>query len=847
MSNKVQNRTFMRFALQFAATLLTVSILATNAGTAQTCPTRSVVVSNDTGVCPGQCVNLQVLSSSTSLRDLLPTYTGSTIPYAPYPFVGSNIVSIPVDDQFASNATPLPFSFCWWGVTQNTCLIGSNGQVSFTTSLAGQYCPWPISGPLPGANSNGSLNSIMGAWYDMYPVLGGTISYAVYGTAPCRAFVVSWNQIPMFSCNSSLGTQQIVMYETSNVIDIYIQSKPNCATWNSGYSTVGIQNAAGTVQYTAPGYNPNSGAISNFAYRFTPNTNPNGNPTITYTWTTLAGANVGSGTSISVCPTTATTYICKAHFVTGCGAIDAYDTVTVNIGADLGADFSFSDSSNCFGDTFKFVNMTPGPNIDSSFWDFGDGSPVLLVTGGNSLINVSHVYTVAGAHNVRMICTNSACRDTATYTINVKFGTQTPNFTYDVHLGCDGDSVFFQNLTTISTGVVGSSAWSLGDNSTKLLSGTNALDGFFHVYTAASTYNVTLINTSGFCIDTVTLPVTINHNPIVAAFTPDRDSICRGTLVNFNNFSTGDGITCNWNFGDNLQSITYSPTHIYGNVNQVTTVLTVTDSVGCVKTASHDFTVLHISVHAPFPDTVVCLKDSMLLVPQLESQSYFSNFSYAWTPVDNIGRSDTFTAKFFSTLDSTYKIKITVTAAAPFGCITDDSFYIHARAPITITTCEDQDIEFGKSVRLHAHGAYYYFWQPVNFLDNPNMRDPVASPEATTKFTVIGYSEGGCTDSAHVNVHVRYPSHYVCSAFSPNGDGKNDKFRIINMHFQKLLEFRVFNRWGEEVFNTLDPSDGWDGTWNGQPCDIGNYHYMVKIVSPDGELITDIGDITLVR
>ena len=91
-------------------------------------------------------------------------------------------------------------------------------------------------------------------------------------------------------------------------------------------------------------------------------------------------------------------------------------------------------------------------------------------------------------------------------------------------------------------------------------------------------------------------------------------------------------------------------------------------------------------------------------------------------------------------------------------------------------------------------------------------------------------------------------SECIPSAFTPNGDGLNDVFRLCNMMYQRLIEFSVFNRWGQMVFhNTTDPKKGWDGTFNGTPQDIGVYNYLIILSRPDGTNITYKGEVTLIR
>lgn len=87
----------------------------------------------------------------------------------------------------------------------------------------------------------------------------------------------------------------------------------------------------------------------------------------------------------------------------------------------------------------------------------------------------------------------------------------------------------------------------------------------------------------------------------------------------------------------------------------------------------------------------------------------------------------------------------------------------------------------------------------------------------------------------------------VPNAFTPNGDGMNDIFRIANLNYETLLEFKVFNRYGALIFETQDPQHGWDGTYNSQLCDIGVYYYVISVVMPDGASKVFKGDVTLIR
>ena len=86
------------------------------------------------------------------------------------------------------------------------------------------------------------------------------------------------------------------------------------------------------------------------------------------------------------------------------------------------------------------------------------------------------------------------------------------------------------------------------------------------------------------------------------------------------------------------------------------------------------------------------------------------------------------------------------------------------------------------------------------------------------------------------------------NTFTPNGDGLNDIFKIENIKFDKLVEFSVFNRWGQMVYhNNSDATKGWDGTFNGQQCDMGVYNYSIILAEPSGKNKYFKGTVSLVR
>ncbi|MCB0696256.1 MAG: gliding motility-associated C-terminal domain-containing protein, partial [Chitinophagaceae bacterium] len=167
---------------------------------------------------------------------------------------------------------------------------------------------------------------------------------------------------------------------------------------------------------------------------------------------------------------------------------------------------------------------------------------------------------------------------------------------------------------------------------------------------------------------------------------------------------------------------------------------------------------------------------------------------------------------------------------------------------VRILNKDDTTIKYGQSFQILATGARLYNWSPVSSLNNPNISYPIARPTEDTKYIVGGIATNGCRafDTLHVIVDKK-DNLFVPSAFSPNGDGKNDIFRVTNLSFQRIMEFRVFNRWGVEVFSTNDSRMGWDGNYEGKPQEMGTYTYLIRVAYPDGFVETYKGETTLIR
>jgi gliding motility-associated-like protein len=154
--------------------------------------------------------------------------------------------SLSLGDDVYSDVIPIGFDFEFFGNTYSEVVIGSNNYLTFNLASAGTGSGFQINAPIPNPAASSKPNSIMCPWQDINPNNGGSITWASAGEAPNRIFIVSYEEIPMFSCTDLSFTSQVYLYEGCNTIETHILEKPLCTTWNNGRAIHGLHNADGT-------------------------------------------------------------------------------------------------------------------------------------------------------------------------------------------------------------------------------------------------------------------------------------------------------------------------------------------------------------------------------------------------------------------------------------------------------------------------------------------------------------------------------------------------------------------------------------------------------------------------
>jgi gliding motility-associated-like protein len=349
---------------------------------------------------------------------------------------------------------------------------------------------------------------------------------------------------------------------------------------------------------------------------------------------------------------------------------------------------------------------------------------------------------------------------------------------------------------------------------------------------------------TGITVDSVSFPV-FDYLPYTT-LTPDT-SVCQGAEVPLR--IDGDtAFTWLWSANPSGQILNNTKNLAYAYPETTTTYHLSAEYKGCrVDTTDITVTVEPTPIVDIYPNDTSFCQDAPYLIHVNVGPDNFNNYNYAWAP--NTHLSDPFVREPYFNLTPTGTYTYILAVQTPLGCIGRDTVSITTWPAVTLTdVTADFIAKYGDIVQLNAGGGDMYVWTPDKMLDFPNTSDPKVTAIDSATFQVIAQNIYGCSDTDYVKMGIDYTMvEYIPSAFSPNGDGKNDKFGVKHMKFQRLIEFRVFNRWGNEIFSTTDPRIEWDGTYKGVPQEIGTYNYLIRVTIPNGHQRAYQGDVTIIR
>lgn len=406
-------------------------------------------------------------------------------------------------------------------------------------------------------------------------------------------------------------------------------------------------------------------------------------------------------------------------------------------------------------------------------------------------------------------------------------------------IGCAPFEVSFENLSSDADEFV----WNFGDGSPEV----NTFEPT-HTYTEYGTYEITLTSIdSSTCniADSATIIIQVYNPDIVAEFDTAVIQNCDSLTVFFTNMSTVyDATEYTWDFGDGTTSTGVVSSHTYTEPGNYEILITLNDSTSCNKTVS-----LNLEIHylIDFNTGYTATSDGCLPVTADFTATFNTGDAYTWDFGDGTTSEDQDPSHVY-TEPGTYLVTLTITFCGftdvyteeyivyelPTAYFNADPYYGIVNAPTTFIN--------------ESENAASYLW---DFGDGTFSTDLNASHIFTElgnqQVCLTAYNAAGCEDLYCREVSIQESGAAgVPTGFTPNGDGTNDILFVKGFGFARM-DLKVFNRWGQLVFETNDQKTGWDGTYKGKPLDMDVFVYMLKVEFTDGKLFDKNGNVTLIR
>ncbi len=546
-----------------------------------------------------------------------------------------------------------------------------------------------------------------------------------------------------------------------------------------------------------------------------------------YAWS-FDNGNTSSSANPTALFTRAKVYTVK---LTGRNAYGCSDSTTQQITV-LGpsGDLSYGPLLGCSEVTVQF-SCTNNSNVQEYLWDMNNGFVQTTTTP-----SFSYTYTQVGKYVPKLLLKSGTCIVPIVGTDTISVDRIDADFTFTPDSICQAGTVQFKDTVLFSVNPATSRSWNFGDGSTSIARNP------VHRYTAPGNYNVVLIiGGNGGCNDTIAKTVTVLPAPDVSA--GNDTGVCDRQLSPLQLQATG-AVSYTWSPATGL-SCTNCSNPIASFNRTVTYTVVGTGENGCTDTGRITITVNPNPSISVSRDTVICSGNGVQLVASGAQ-------SYTWSPVTNlscINCSNPIATPILSTL---YE----VIGSSSAGCTDTGSATITVNPSPTVNAGSDQTIMAGSSVELSAEATNttQYLWSPATGLSCSDCANPVATPEATTTYTIVVSNEFGCTARDQITLSIKCDNSLFSmpNTFSPNGDGNNDKFYPLGRGIVSVKRFRIYNRWGEVMYDVqnIPPNEesyGWDGYYKNKELNPDVFVYVIDAICGAGQTLQVKGDVSLMK
>lgn len=566
----------------------------------------------------------------------------------------------------------------------------------------------------------------------------------------------------------------------------------------------------------------------------------------------------------------------------------------------LNPDYAYCDDLNV-----SFKNEQLNPAGARYIWTYGDGSKSDTTSDPQGRVN--HQYADTGVYNVKLkvILAGGQCVDSTTTKARV-FPGFFPGFT--VTGTCVLLPLQFTDTTSSRYGVASKWRWAFGDETTT--ADTSRIKNPTWKYGSIGFKTIQLIvESSKGCIDTVTKQVEVRDKPPIGlpfkdtlicsidtlqlrangngifSWTPNTNILNSGssTPLVFPKQTTWYKVQLNENGCINNDSIRVRVVDVVSLFAGLDTTICQTDTIqlrpvsdGLQYIWSPSTRLNNISVKSPLaspqntityrvraiigkcfaedditirtvpypsslvvPDTTICYEDTATL------RGSMNGSRFVWSPASTLSTTNSLTPQAFPLQTTVYNLSVFDTLGCPKPGISRVT--VTVRNKILAFAGKDTAVVIGQPLQLRGTGADFYQWSPPLFLNNPGIQNPIAILSDNFSYTLKAFTQEGCfaLDTINIKVFKTAPDIFVPNAFAPTG--RNRILRPIPVGISRIDYFRVYNRWGQLVFQTSESGKGWDGTIAGKIQDSGTFAWTVQGVDYTGKVIIKKGTAILIR
>ena len=645
--------------------------------------------------------------------------------------------------------------------------------------------------------------------------------------------IVSWRWNFGDGNTKTLSQGGLVEHQYANpgsyYVSLTVTDAKGCSANTSFYSNYVRVTGPKAAFSTSTGNTIQLNTTVNF-YNNTNTANTNG---VTYLW------NFGNGV-MSTAYSPSYTYTVPGEYVVTLIAENAQtecrdttrQTITVkNFNTGFTTNTSFiGNHGSCPPVRANFVNTSS--NYTKLEWDFGDGFTL------ENQSYPSHVYAKPGKYIVtlKVYGYNGL---TGTYKDTVFVNAPTATIKADDLEGCIGNKVLL-NAPVHNNSVT--YLWDFGNGQV-----VNASDSFStHSYLAPGVYSPSLIVKDGngcSAADALADKIIIHPNPVIT-ISPSAPLACKTTAVKLQ--------------ADGAVNYAWSPTVGLSNSSVAsplalpseTTTYTIKgeDANGCTGIATTT-----VTVPKPFKMNVtgsadVCIGNT---VPLKASGAN----TYQWiNTITGLNATQIANPSATPLVNTTY----TVVGYDAYKCYSDTANIKVVIRPLpTVNADADKEVVYGSENKLsitNSSDVVRWSWTPADYLSCTNCPAPVSKPYQPIDYIVAVYNAYNCEakDTISIKAICTDGGIYVPSAFTPNNDGKNDRFTIVGTGVSIIKSLRIYNRWGEIIFEKKDfyPNDysvAWNGKIKGVDAPAGAYVYFAEMECKAGEKFVRKGTVTLIR